>query len=45
MKISELPEEVKQRALHLCECKIKTLPDGNIRLTICKKCLEEEGLA
>jgi hypothetical protein len=37
--------DVVGRSEQLCECKMKTLPDGNIRLTMCKKCVEEEGLA
>jgi hypothetical protein len=29
----------------LCECEIKTLPNGNINYKMCKKCQIEEGLA
>jgi hypothetical protein len=37
--------DVVEQSEQLCECKVKTMPNGNIRLTMCKKCVEEEGLA
>lgn len=31
----------KSSCTEVCECEIRTLPDGNINLKMCKKCVNE----
>tara|TARA_R110000751_G_scaffold132459_1_gene234965 strand:- start:805 stop:1056 length:252 start_codon:yes stop_codon:yes gene_type:complete len=40
-------KELKSDSIHnaiLCKCEMKPLPNGDIKLTLCQKCIDEDGV-